>query len=174
MDSAVLTNVMRRIKLGKVVINSSIGEGGARLDKAAKILEQLTGQKPSVRRAKKTIKGFGIRKGEPIAVMVTLRGKRAEEFLQKALDAVGRRLSGDSFDEFGNFAFGIREHLEFPGTRYDPELGIIGMDVIVHLCHAGERVAKRRLKPSRIPRSARVTREEGIEFARSSLGVTVE
>ncbi len=164
---------MRRIRISKVVVNSAIGQGGTRLEKAAKILEQLTGQKPSIRRAKKTIKGFGIRKGEPIAVMVTLRGKKAQEFLQRALDAVGRRVRESSFDEFGNFAFGVKEHLEFPGTRYDPELGIIGMDVIVSLSRPGERVALRRLKRARISRRHRVTREEGIKYAREVLGVTI-
>ncbi len=173
MDQAILTNPMRRIRVSKVVVNSAIGQGGARLEKAAKILEQLTGQKPSIRRAKKTIKGFGIRKGEPIAVMVTLRGKKAQEFLQRALDAVGRRVRESSFDEFGNFAFGVKEHLEFPGTRYDPELGIIGMDVIVSLSRPGERVALRRLKRARISRRHRVTREEGIKYAKEVLGVTI-
>jgi large subunit ribosomal protein L5 len=173
MDQALLTNPMRGIRISKVVVNSAIGQGGARLEKAAKILEQLTGQKPSIRRAKKTIKGFGIRKGEPIAVMVTLRGKKAQEFLQRALDAVGRRVRESSFDEFGNFAFGVKEHLEFPGTRYDPELGIIGMDIIVSLTRPGERVASRRLKRARISRRHRVMREEGIKYAKEVLGVAI-
>ncbi|MEM4151632.1 MAG: 50S ribosomal protein L5, partial [Nitrososphaerota archaeon] len=152
MDNVILENPMRRIRVSKVVVNSSVGEGGVKLEKAVKILQMLTGQKPSIRKAKKTIRGFGIRRGEPIAALVTLRGKRGEEFLQKALAAVGNKLSSENFDDYGNFAFGIKEHLEFPGTRYDPELGIIGMDVIVHLSRPGVRVAVRRLKRSQIRR----------------------
>ncbi len=174
MDSAILENPMRRIRVSKVVVNSSIGEGGVKLERAVKILEMLTGQKPSVRKAKKTIRGFGIRKGEPIAAVVTLRGMRAVEFLRKALAAVGNRLSRDNFDEYGNFAFGIKEHLEFPGTRYDPELGIIGMDIIVHLARPGLRVSTRRIKRSRIGKSHRLTREEGIEFVRNEFGAQID
>ncbi|MCS7146299.1 MAG: 50S ribosomal protein L5 [Aigarchaeota archaeon] len=165
---------MRRVKVSKVVVNSSIGEGGVRLERAVKILEMLTGQKPSVRKAKKTIRGFGIRKGEPVAAVVTLRGAKAEEFLRRALAAVGNRLSSQSFDDYGNFAFGIREHLEFPGTRYDPELGIIGMDIIVHLARPGLRVSVRRIRRSRIGRRHRLTREEVIEFLKSEFGVIIE
>ncbi len=173
MDNAVLKNSMRRIKVNKVVVNTSIGEGGIRLERAVKILSELTGQKPSIRKARKTIRGFGIRRGEPMAAIVTLRGKKAEEFLKRALAAVGNRLSSENFDELGNFAFGIKEHLEFPGTRYDPELGIIGMDVIVHLSRPGHRVSLRRLKRSRIGHKHKLTREEGIEFAKEVLGAQI-
>lgn len=174
MDNAVLENPMQRVRVNKVVVNSSVGEGGVRLERAVKILEMLTGQKPSVRKAKKTIRGFGIRKGEPIAAMVTLRGAKAEDFLKRAFAAVGNRLSSTSFDEHGNFAFGIREHLEFPGTRYDPELGIIGMDVIVHLSRPGLRVSERRMRRSKIGRRHKLTKEEGIEFIKSRFGVQID
>lgn len=166
-------NPMRRLRVEKVVVNCSVGESGVRLERAAKIVESLTGQRPSVRKAKKTIKGFGIHKGEPIAVMVTLRGERALEFLRRALDAVKNTLGSESFDEYGNFAFGIKEHLDVPGTRYDPELGMIGFDVIVHLSRPGLRVQNRRIRRSRIPRSHRPTKEEAIEFVRSEFGVYV-
>jgi len=174
MDQTALENPMRQVRIGKVVVNSSIGEGGARLEKAMKILEGLTGQKPSVRKAKKTIRGFGIRRGEPIAAVVTLRRQRAEEFLKRAFAAVGNRIKQDSFDEYGNFSFGIKEHLEFPGTRYDPDLGIIGMDIIVHLVRPGHRVATRRIRRSKIGKAHRLTRDEGVEFVRNIFGVRVE
>lgn len=173
MAQAAVENPMRGIRVMKVVLNSSIGEGGARLEKAAKILESLTGQKTSYRRAKKTIRGFGIHKGEPIAVMVTLRGERAVEFLRRALAAIGNRLSAACFDEYGNFSFGIKEHLDIPGTRYDPELGIIGMDVIVNLGRPGYRVAYRRGKRSRIGRRHRVTPIEARGFVRDVLGAEI-
>jgi large subunit ribosomal protein L5 len=168
-----LENVNRRIRISKVVVNSSIGEAGARLEKASKILEELTGQKPSLRRAKKTIRGFGIHKGEPIAVMVTLRGKKAIEFLKNALAAVGNKIKESSFDEYGNFSFGIKEHLDIPGTKYNPELGIIGMDVIVNVDRPGRRVELRRIKRSKVGRKHRVTREEAIEFIRREFNVEI-
>jgi len=166
-------NPMRMLRIEKVVINSCIGAAGARLEKAAKILEMLTGQKPEFRKAKKTIKGFGIYRGQPIAVRVTLRKRRAVEFLEKALKAVNNTLKASSFDENGNFSFGIKEQLDIPGTKYDPELGIIGMDVCVHISRPGLRVALRRRARSRMGSSHRVTREEAMEFMREAFGVRI-
>ena len=94
-------NPMLQPRIGKVVVNICVGTSGEPLERAMKVLEELTGQKPCVRRAKKTIKPFGIRKGEPIACIVTLRGEKAVEFLDRALEAVGRRLKASSFDEYG-------------------------------------------------------------------------
>jgi len=166
-------NPMRRLKIEKVVVNSCIGASGARLEKAAKIIEMLTGQKPQFRKAKKTIKGFGIYRGQPIAVRVTLRKQKAVEFLEKALKAVNNTLKASSFDENGNFSFGIKEHLDIPGTKYDPELGIIGMDVCVHISRPGLRVALRRRARSKIGASHRVTREEAMKFMQEAFGVKI-
>lgn len=166
-------NPMRRIRIEKVVVNSCIGAAGAKLEKAAKVLEILTGQKPQFRKAKKTIKGFGIYKGQPIAVRVTLRKQKALEFLEKALKAVNNTLRASSFDEDGNFSFGIKEHLDIPGTKYDPELGIIGMDVCVHLSRPGLRVALRRRARSKIGRKHRVGREEAMDFVKKVFGVRI-
>ncbi|MCD6236164.1 MAG: 50S ribosomal protein L5 [Thaumarchaeota archaeon] len=166
-------NPMRRIRVEKVVVNSCIGASGPRLEKAAKILEMLTGQKPQFRKAKRTVKGFGIYRGQPIAVRVTLRKQKALEFLEKALKAVNNAIKASSFDENGNFSFGIREHLDIPGTKYDPELGIIGMDVSVHLSRPGLRVTQRRRARSKIGKSHKITKEEAMEFVREAFGVKI-
>ncbi len=166
-------NPMRRIRVEKVVVNSCIGASGARLEKAAKIIEMLTGQKPQLRNAKKTIKGFGIYKGQPIAVRVTLRKQKAVEFLERALKAVNNTIKASNFDENGNFSFGIKEHLDIPGTKYDPELGIIGMDISVHLSRPGLRVSTRRRARSKVGRKHRLTKEEAMEFARKVFGVKI-
>ncbi len=166
-------NPMRRIRIEKVVINSCIGANTPRLERAAKIIEMLTGQKPEFRKAKKTIKGFGIYRGQPIAVRVTLRKQKAVEFLEKALKAVNNTLKASSFDENGNFSFGIKEHLDIPGTKYDPELGIIGMDVCVHLSRPGLRVALRKRARSKIGSSHKITREEAMEFVKNTFGVKI-
>ncbi|MEM2237021.1 MAG: 50S ribosomal protein L5 [Candidatus Caldarchaeum sp.] len=174
MDNAAIAvkNIMQRPHIEKVVVNCSVGEGGVRLERAQKILEALVGQKPEVRKARKTIRGFGIHKGEPIALRVTLRKQAAVDFLRRALSAVNNTLKASSFDQYGNVSFGIKEHLDIPGTRYDPELGIIGMDVTVHLTKPGYRVAKRAYRRAKIGKRQLVTRDEAMEFVKS-LGVTV-
>jgi len=172
-EAEVQENPMRRIKVGKVVVNMAVGASGERLMKAAQVLEKLTGQRPSFRKAKKTIKDFGIRKGENIACMVTLRGEKALDFLKRALAAVDFKLKRSSFDPFGNFAFGVREHISLPGVKYDPMLGIFGFDVCVSLERPGYRVERRRRRRSKVGKEHRVTREEAWEFVERELGVTL-
>ncbi|MCX8184275.1 MAG: 50S ribosomal protein L5 [Sulfolobales archaeon] len=160
-------------RIAKVVVNIGVGVSGERLEKAAKLLEQLVKQKPSLRRAKRSIKEFGVKRGEPIAAAVTLRGPRALEFLDKALTAVGRRVKYSSFDDYGNVSFGIKEHIMLPGAKYDPDIGIFGMDVIVKLERPGYRVMRRRRCRSTIPRRHRVSRDEAAIFFINKLGVKV-
>lgn len=167
------SNPMVKPRLAKVTVNIGVGKSGERLKKAERILEMLTGQKPSEREAKRTIKEFGVRKGEPIAVAVTLRRERALEFLNKVLDAVGRRANMSSFDNFGNVSIGLREHIMLPGVKYDPELGIFGMDVCVTLEKPGLRVMRRRVKKSRVPYRQRVSRQEAVVFFMKELNVRV-
>ena len=165
---------MTKPRIAKVTVNIGVGESGERLEKAARVLEMLTGQKPSFRKARRTIKEFGIRKGENIAVVVTLRGKKALDFLNKIFEAIGWRVKASSFDEYGNISIGIKEHIMLPGVKYDPELGIFGMDVAITLERPGFRVLRRRRCRKRsIPKRHRVNRKEAIVFFEKILGVKV-
>ena len=126
-----LENRMLKPRIEKVTVNVSVGKSGEPLEKASKVLEQLTDQQPCKRKAKQTIRGFGIHKGEPIACLVTLRKDKVRNFLEKTFQAIDNKLSKECFDGYGNFSFGIKEHIEISGTRYVPELGIYGMNVSV-------------------------------------------
>ena len=123
---------MLKPKIEKVVVNLNVGKSGEPLEKANKVLKEITGQTPVKRKAKKTIRDFGIREGESIAVVVTLRKQKAIDFLKKVLPVVDNKVSKNSFDVRGNFAFGLKEHIEIPGVKYDPEIGIFGMDICVY------------------------------------------
>ena len=166
-------NPMLKTKIDKVVVNISVGKSGEPLEKASKVLKQLTGQNPCKRKAKKTIRDFGIRKGEPIACLVTLRKERAKSFLEKAFHAVDNKISKSCFDRFGNFSFGIKEHIEIPGTKYVPELGIHGMDISVSLSRHGYRVKHRRRAQSKIGASHVVRPEEAMSFIKEEFGVEI-
>ena len=163
----------RDILVRKVIVNITTGASGEPLDKAMTLLQSITGQKSTARRAKQTIRDWGIRKGEPIACLVTLRGDNATEFLKKGFTAVRNRIHPKSFDRTGNFAFGIKEHIDIPGQRYDPNLGIIGMDVMVNLERQGYRVKRRRRARARVGHSHRITKEEAMEYVKSSFGIEV-
>jgi large subunit ribosomal protein L5 len=166
-------NPMRAIRLAKVIVHINVGKSGETLEKARKVLEEITGQKPCTKQAKMSIKDFGIREGEPIACLTTLRGERGTSFLKRAFEAVSNALKASSFDENGNFAFGIKEHIEIPGTKYVPELGIFGMDVMGTLERPGYRIKRRRIRPAPVGKSHRVAKEEAIKFISEKFAVQI-
>jgi large subunit ribosomal protein L5 len=139
---------MLQPRIEKVVVNLNAGKSGEPLEKASRVLKEITDQNPVKRKAKKSIRDFGIREGESIAVVVTLRRQKAIDFLKKVLPIVDNKVSKRSFDEFGNFSFGLKEHIEIPGVRYDPDIGIFGMDVCVTVNRPGQRIKTRRKRTS--------------------------
>ena len=160
---------MRMPRIEKVVVNLNVGKSGEPLEKANKVLAEITGQTPVKRKAKKTIRDFGIREGESIAVVVTLRKQKAIAFLKKVLPVVENKVSKRSFDERGNFAFGLKEHIEIPGVKYDPDVGIFGMDVCVTVNRPGQRIKIRRKRNKSIGPKHLLTPEESIVFIKQTL-----
>ena len=135
-----IQNPMRIPKLEKIVVNMGVGEAAQdsrRLDGAMEDLARITGQKPQLRRARKSIAGFKIRDGMPVGARVTLRGERMWEFLDRlitiALPRVRdfRGINPRSFDGRGNFALGLREQTIFPEVSYDSIDTTRGLDVAV-------------------------------------------
>ncbi len=166
-------NSMREVLLEKVTVNIGIGEAGERLVQARKVLELLTNQKPITTISKTTNRDLGIRRGQEIGCKVTLRDDVAYDFLRRAFWTRDNKLAGYSFDPEGNFSLGIPDYTDFEGMRYDPAIGIIGMDINVTLKRRGKRVAVRRSLRRKIPHAQRVTRREGMEFVRSKLNIEV-
>ena len=155
---------MRQVRIEKLTLNIATGKSGEPLEKAKKVLNQLTGRTPATKRAKRTIKDFGVRQGEPISAIVTLRRDDATTFLVRALDAIGNKVRESSFDDYGNFSFGIKEHIEIPGTKYVLELGIFGATVHVTLGRPGYRIRNRSIRPAKMSRSHYVSKDEAVNF----------
>lgn len=163
---------MKRISVGKVVINIGVGRSGEPVERAKHGLEDLTGKTPTVTTAKKNLRDFGIHQGEPIGAMVTLRRKDATDFLKRCLEAKGNKMNLSSFDDYGNISMGIREHIDIPGTKYNPDIGIFGMNVCVSLVRPGYSISKKRGK-SRIGKEHRISKEWAIEYFTNGFGVEV-
>ena len=153
-------NVMEVPRLEKVVVNMGVGEAVAdskKIDNAAKELTLITGQKPIVIKAKKSVATFKLREGMPIGCKVTLRGDRMYEFLDRLINIAlpqvrdFRGLPGKSFDGRGNFALGLREQIIFPEIDYDNVEEMRGMDIVVVTTAKTDNEAKALLKGFNMP-----------------------
>ena len=168
-----IVNAMRTLEIEKVTVNIGVGESGDKLQKAKKLLERITGRTAILTKARKREQVFKIRKGDEIGVKVTIRGKAADEFLVKAFEAVDQKLKMSSLDKYGNFSFGVREYIDFPGVRYDPTIGLVGFDVCVTMTRPGVRVIDRRRKRSVLPVSHRGTRDEVLEILKDKYKINI-
>ena len=166
-------NSLRDVRVEKVVVNIGVGEAGERLSKACKVLEMVTGQKPIQTISKTVNRDLGIREGMPLGCKVTLRGEVATDFIKRALIIREMRVPEYSFDKEGNMSFGITDYTDFDGMKYDPEIGIFGMDVNVVLRRAGNRITRRMLLKRRIPKGHRVQRDEAIQYMKDNFSVKV-
>jgi large subunit ribosomal protein L5 len=135
-----LENVMEVPRINKITVNMGIGSATQNikeLESASRDLGVITGQKPVITKARKSIAGFKVRQGNPIGCMVTLRGNRMYEFLDRLLSVAiprirdFRGLSKNSFDGSGNYTIGIKEQLIFPEVDYDSILSVKGMNITI-------------------------------------------
>jgi large subunit ribosomal protein L5 len=153
-------NIMQTPRLEKVVVNVGIGEAIQNpkvIDSATDDIMTITGQKPIVTRAKKSIAAFKLRTGMPVGVKVTLRGERMYEFVDRLLNVALPRVrdfqgvSGKSFDGRGNYTLGIKEQLIFPEISYDKIDKIRGMDIVFVTTAKTDEEAKELLKGFGMP-----------------------
>lgn len=169
-----LENVMQQTRIEKVTLNIGTGESGEKLVKAEKLLQKLTNRKPVRTTSKHKVPAWNLRKGEPIGCKLTLRGREAEEILKRMLYARDNKLKESNFDEKGNVAFGIHEYIDIQGMKYDPEIGIFGLNVNVTIEKPGYRVKRRRLNQSKPSKKQNVTQQEAVEFMKEKFGVEIE
>ena len=156
-------NVMQVPRLEKIVLNMGVGQAGQtggdakQLDGAVSDLATITGQKPAVTRAKKSIANFRLRQGARIGAKVTLRGARMYEFLDRLLNVALPRvrdfggINPNSFDGRGNFAMGLKEQLTFPEIVYDKVDKVRGMDIIIVNTAPSDAEARSLLKAIGVP-----------------------
>ena len=168
-----LENTMKKISIAKVVLNMGVGKSGEPIEQAKLALEQIAGQKPNSRNAKATQRDWGVHKGEPIGVAVTLRRQPAIELIKRLFTAKGNQMKGSSFDDFGNLSFGIKEHIDIPGVKYDPQIGILGLNVSISLERPGFNIRFRSKHKASVGNHHRITSEEAKAFLTKEFGIEV-
>jgi len=164
---------MKEIKLEKVVLNMGVGKSGDAIETAKTALEQIAGKKTSSRNAKKAYRDWGVRKGEPIGVAVTVRNDDAKLLLKRLFEAKGNKIQTRSIDQMGNLSFGIKEHIDIPGIKYDPKIGILGLDVSVRLVRPGFRISIRSKHKATVGKLHKITTNEAKEYLVKEFGVDV-
>ena len=168
------TNVfLMKPRIEKITVNIGVGEAGERLEKAQSVLKDITGHKPIQTLSNITSKEWGIRKRMPIGCKVALRKKDAENFLIEALKTRENQIAEYAFDDEGNISFGIPDHTLFKSQKYNPNIGIFGMDVSITMEKPGYRIKRRRLLRRKIPNKHKVKREETIKFFKEKFKVEV-
>ena len=166
-------NLMKKISLAKVVLNMGVGKSGEPIETGKKALKQITGKKPNARNAKKSQRDWGVRKGEPIGVAVTVRGNDATELLKRLLVAKDNQIMERAIDNEGNLSFGLKEYIDIPEIKYDPEIGILGLEVSVSLTRPGFNIKLRSRRKTKIGKNHRITKNDTIKFLTEEFGVKI-
>ncbi len=161
---------MRDIKIEKITLNIGCGTKTP-IETARTVLKNVSGGKVVVTKTKKR-STFNVPKNKAIGCKITIR-KGTESFLKRLLEAKENRLKNSSFDNTGNFSFGIKEYIDVPNMEYDPKIGVLGFDVCVTLERPGYRVKRKRL-PRKLGKDHVIKKEEAVEFARQKFGVQIE
>ena len=173
MSAAKKQNPMTMARIEKVTVNIGVGEAGERLKKAESVLKNITHLSPVQTLSTITNREFGLRKRMPIGCKVTLRGEPAIDFLKRAWDTRENRIADYAFDDQGNLSFGIPDHTLFKDQKYDPDIGIFGMDISITMKKPGYRIKKRRIQRRKLPHRHHVSREEAMNYIAKTFNVKV-
>ncbi len=167
-------NPMKKIRIEKLTLNIGAGKEQVNLNKAIKVIEDITGITPVKTKTTKRIAAWGLRPGLPIGCKLTLRKKQVPDVLKRLLSAKDNILSIKSFDDHGNISFGIAEYIDIPGTKYDPKIGIMGLQASITLSRPGFRVKQRKLFKSKIGKNHRITKQEAIDFMKKEYNIKIK
>ncbi|MBU90696.1 50S ribosomal protein L5 [Candidatus Woesearchaeota archaeon] len=166
-------NSMKQISIEKVTLNIGAGKDQTKLEKGIKLINHITGYNPIKTFTKKRIQEWGLRPGLPIGCKLTLRKGKVFDLLKRLLEAKENELQASNLDDEGNISFGIREYIDIPGVKYDPDIGIMGLQVCITLKRNGFRIRHRALKRRTIPKKHRINKEESIDFMKKSFNLKV-
>jgi len=162
---------MRKIILDKVTLNMGCGSDKDKLQRAEKLLQKISKNKPVITKTQKRSL-FGMPKKKSIGVKLTLRNKEAKEFLKNVFIALDNKIKKSQING-DNFSIGIKEYIDLPNINYDPDIGILGMDVCVNIKRPGFKIQKRRAKQSKIGKKHKISVDDCVEWLNKTFKVQV-
>ncbi len=167
-------NTMKEIRVEKITLNIGAGKDQSKLDKGLILLKLITEAKPVKTFATKRIPEWGIRPGLPVGCKVTLRKEKAKELLIRLLKAREGILRKKQFDHNGNIAFGIPEYIDIPKVKYDPKIGVMGLEICISLEKPGFRIKRRATKKAKIGNKHKIGKEDALDFMKNKFGIKIE
>ena len=168
------TNPMSEPRITKVSVNIGVGEGGDRLVNAESVLQLVTGIKPQRTLGRIQNRDLKVRLGAPIGCKATMRDKDSiKKFLTDAFWVRENIIPKWNFDTSGNLSFGIRDYTDFPDQKYNPDIGIYGMDITIVLERPGHRVSRRRKAKAKVAMSHHVTADEAREWFKKNYNLQI-
>jgi large subunit ribosomal protein L5 len=163
-------NKMREIKIVKLVL--SVAGTAEKLERGAMLLKMLSGMTPMRIKSRKRIPTFGVRPGLETGCKVTIR-KGITPLLKRLLTAVNNEIKERQIVE-NHFSFGISEYIEIPGTEYNREIGIMGLNITVDFERSGKRVERKKIKRGRVPAKQQIPKEEILEYMKNNFETKIE
>lgn len=165
---------MQEPRIEKLTLNIGAGKDQGRLDKGMQLIKSLTGIEPIKTITQKRIAGWGLRPGLPIGCKLTLRKEKASDMLRRILKAKDNKLKITQFDENGSVSFGVPEYIDIEGAKYNPKIGMMGLEVSVTIEKPGYKIKRRKIKQKKIGKKHRVTKTEAINFLKSKFDLTIQ
>ena len=167
-------NPMKTIRIEKLTLNVGAGKDAKVLEKGTKLLKALTGINPIRTKTTKRLQAWGLRPGLPVGCKITIRDPdKIKELLPRLLDAKDKTLRTKMFDDLGNISFGIPECIDITDYKYEPEIGIMGLQVSVTLLRPGYRVVRRRLHSSKMKNTHHIKRVDAIDFMKKNYDIKI-
>lgn len=166
-------NPMRNIRIEKLTLNIGSGKDQTKLEKGVQLLKAVTGIEPVKTITNKRIAAWGLRPGLPIGCKITLRKTPARQLITRLLAAKENTLQETNFDETGNISFGIHEYIDIPGVKYNPAIGMLGLQVCITLERPGYRIKRRRKSPTKIPKKHTIAKQEAMQYMQTQFGVNL-
>jgi large subunit ribosomal protein L5 len=166
-------NSMRKIRVDKLTLNFGSGKDQKQLEKGVALIKQITGIEPVKTITQKRIPSWGLRPGLPVGAKLTLRGPQASDVCKRLLTARDFQLRQTNIDNMGNVSFGLKEYIDIPGVRYDPAIGVIGLECTLTLKRPGYRVRDRKLRKAPISLKHRVSQVDATAYMKEHFNVQI-